>query len=618
MAHRQSAASPSSTGSMSAPSSRSRWSRCGWCAAAASSAAPPPARSAAAAACWARWRSTSSPRWSGATPSSSAPRSSPIEGMFENEAYVSRSSRQRPEDPLLHGRQVPALDLSRRRRAQAPVATPTTGTCCPTRSSDWLRLQRDVSVLPPPDSMLVETFPRGAQNYLVCYPFEGRLAHQTLGMLLTRRLERARARPLGFVASDYSLAIWGLGDFSALIRTGRLSLDELFDEDMLGDDLEAWLDEIAADAPHLPQLRHHRRADRAPPSGQGKDRPADHRLVRHHLRRALPARARPHPDPGDAPRRRPRPARYRAARPHARAASSSHIVHKPLDRISPLAVPVLLDIGKEPVFGEAPRKRHGRRRRRADAGGDGARIEPVLGGAGRSTDGEETPPCSCASPATTFEPLPSGALLLARRAARCWSPTCISRSSPPSPGSGSCCRPTTPALTLTPPRGRPRPHRRRARSSRWATASTATRAPRPCSMPTGCASLALLGRARWTWLSGNHDPAPHALGGVCLPMLERRGLTLAHEPRRGAAGLVAGHLHPGRAHRHQRPLGAPPLLRARRPAADPARLWRRHRRAQHPRPRPSPACFDWPALEVDDDRQGRVYPVSPKRLVRGR
>ena len=30
-----------------------------------------------------------------------------------------------------------------------------------------------------------------------------------------------------------------------------------------------------------------------------------------------------------------------------------HIVHKPLDRISPLAVPILLDIGKTPIFGEA-------------------------------------------------------------------------------------------------------------------------------------------------------------------------------------------------------------------------------------------------------------------------
>jgi ATP-dependent Lhr-like helicase len=29
------------------------------------------------------------------------------------------------------------------------------------------------------------------------------------------------------------------------------------------------------------------------------------------------------------------------------------IVHKALDRVSPLAVPVLLEIGREPVYGEA-------------------------------------------------------------------------------------------------------------------------------------------------------------------------------------------------------------------------------------------------------------------------
>ena len=29
-----------------------------------------------------------------------------------------------------------------------------------------------------------------------------------------------------------------------------------------------------------------------------------------------------------------------------------HIIHKDLERISPLAVPVMLEIGKEPIFGE--------------------------------------------------------------------------------------------------------------------------------------------------------------------------------------------------------------------------------------------------------------------------
>src|SRR5690606_25685920 len=58
---------------------------------------------------------------------------------------------------------------------------------------------------------------------------------------LTRRLERTDAHPLGFVATDYSLAIWGLSDMGSMIRRRELSLAQLFDEDMLGDDLESWL-----------------------------------------------------------------------------------------------------------------------------------------------------------------------------------------------------------------------------------------------------------------------------------------------------------------------------------------------------------------------------------------
>src|SRR5690606_13700402 len=82
----------------------------------------------------------------------------------------------------------------------------------PEQVSDWLRIQKKRSLLPRRDQLLVETFPRGNRTYMVAYTFEGRLAHQTLGMLLTRRLERARLRPTGFVASDYAIAIWALGD----------------------------------------------------------------------------------------------------------------------------------------------------------------------------------------------------------------------------------------------------------------------------------------------------------------------------------------------------------------------------------------------------------------------
>ena len=55
---------------------------------------------------------------------------------------------------------------------------------------------------------------------------------------------------------------------------------------------------------------------------------------------------------------------------------------------------------------------------------------------------------------------------------------------------------------------------------------------------------ALLNRARWVWIAGNHDPAPHALGGDCVAELTLGGITLTHQPRRGALNLIAGHLHP--------------------------------------------------------------------------
>ncbi len=102
---------------------------------------------------------------------------------------------------------------------------------------EWLEMQKARSLIVREEELLVETFPRGKRFFLVCYPFEGRLAHTTLAMLLTRRLERMGAAPLGFVCNDYAVAVW------ALKPLDDLDLDELFAQDMLGDDLEAWLAE---------------------------------------------------------------------------------------------------------------------------------------------------------------------------------------------------------------------------------------------------------------------------------------------------------------------------------------------------------------------------------------
>jgi ATP-dependent Lhr-like helicase len=63
---------------------------------------------------------------------------------------------------------------------------------------------------PQPDQLLVETFPHEGRHYMVAYSFEGWNAHQSLGMLITRRMEQAGLKPLGFVSNDYALACYGL------------------------------------------------------------------------------------------------------------------------------------------------------------------------------------------------------------------------------------------------------------------------------------------------------------------------------------------------------------------------------------------------------------------------
>jgi DNA ligase-associated metallophosphoesterase len=118
------------------------------------------------------------------------------------------------------------------------------------------------------------------------------------------------------------------------------------------------------------------------------------------------------------------------------------------------------------------------------------------------------------------------------------------------------------------------------------------------------------------WLSGNHDPAPHSIGGTCLPELELAGLRLAHEPKRGAPGLVAGHLHPA-AHLYieGRTTRRPCFVHDNRLLILPA-----YGSSTGSLNILSPAfigLLHWPSVEVTMLGKDRTYPVSPKRLVRG-
>jgi ATP-dependent Lhr-like helicase len=274
-----------------------------------------------------------------------------FEGIRDNECLVSNAFSQDPKIPAYAGGKFP-LSTYLADQVRVMLDDPARRTALPDQVRDWLSLQAEKSVLPKRGDLLIETFPRGERFYMVVYAFEGRLAHQTLGMLLTRRLERMGAKPLGFVATDYALAVWGLEDMGSRVARGVLSLSDLFDQDMLGDDLEAWLDEswmlkrtfrTCAVIAGLIEKRHPGKEK----SGRQVTVSAD--LIYDVLRSHEPDHILMQATRQDA---------AAGLLDIARLADmleriKGHILHKRLDHISPLAVPVMLEIGKEPVAGDA-------------------------------------------------------------------------------------------------------------------------------------------------------------------------------------------------------------------------------------------------------------------------
>ncbi len=274
-----------------------------------------------------------------------------FEGIRDNECLASNAFSQDPKIPAYAGGKFP-LSTYLAEQVRAMLDDPARRAGLPDQVRDWLEIQREKSILPKRGELLIETFPRANRFFLVAYPFEGRLAHQTLGMLLTRRLERMGAKPLGFVATDYSLAVWGLEDMGAMIASARLRLADLFDEDMLGDDLEAWLDEswmlkrtfrTCAVIAGLIEKRHPGKEK----SGRQVTVSAD--LIYDVLRSHEPDHILLEATRQDAAAGLLDIARLGDMLKRIKG----HITHMRLDHISPLAVPVMLEIGREPVAGEA-------------------------------------------------------------------------------------------------------------------------------------------------------------------------------------------------------------------------------------------------------------------------
>ncbi|MCW5696005.1 MAG: ligase-associated DNA damage response DEXH box helicase [Bauldia sp.] len=272
-------------------------------------------------------------------------------GIRDNEVVATRTADATPKIPIYAGGKFP-LTTYLAAGVRALIADPRSWSRLPADVAEWLRLQQERSVLPRLDELLVETFPNGRRHYMVAYSFEGRLAHQTLGMLLTRRLERARLKPMGFVATDYSVAVWALGDLGSAFAAGDPALAALFDRDMLGDDLEAWMAESyllkrtfrnVALISGLIEKRH------PGEEKSGRQVTVSTDLVYDVLRRHEPDHILLQATWADAATGLLDIARLS----DMLSRIDGRIIHKNLDRISPLAVPIMMEIGKESVGGEA-------------------------------------------------------------------------------------------------------------------------------------------------------------------------------------------------------------------------------------------------------------------------
>ena len=266
-----------------------------------------------------------------------------FEGISGLDVLVTRSHDLDPKIPSWGGSKFP-LSTYLAKRVRGMVHDEAGWRRLPDDVREWLEAQKEHSAIPDTDGLLIETFPHQKRHFMYCYPFEGRLAHTTLAMLLTRRLDRLGVGPVGYLANDYAVSVW------ALESMADIDFDALFQEDMLGDDLEAWLEESYLMKRSFRQCAQisgliERRFPGQEKSGRQVTFSSD--LIFDVLRRHQPDHlmlkcARTDASQGllDLQRLGEFLARIRG-----------RIQVTKLDKLSPFAVPMLMEIGKEPVYG---------------------------------------------------------------------------------------------------------------------------------------------------------------------------------------------------------------------------------------------------------------------------
>ena len=262
-------------------------------------------------------------------------------GIKANVVEARPSTAAEPKVPAYAGGRLP-LSPGLADSVRSLLNDPDMHTLLPAPVREWLYIQKKRSALPEKSSLLVETFPRGAKHYMVCYSFAGRNAHQTLGMLLTKRMERVGLAPIGFVATDYAIAVWALHPVT--------SPQELLSADILGDDLEEWMAETSMLKRSFRQVATIAGLiDKNIPGHEktGRQMTINSDLIYDVLRQHQPDHLLLKATRMDAARGLTDIRRLS----ELLTRYEGRIEHQSLARISPLSVPLILEVGKEAVTG---------------------------------------------------------------------------------------------------------------------------------------------------------------------------------------------------------------------------------------------------------------------------
>ena len=258
---------------------------------------------------------------------------------IDTEDLVVRATSRPARIPSYGGSRMP-LSTSLADRVRRFLADSSEWHRFPADVRDWLAMQARRSRMPEPGQLLVETFPREGRHYMVAYSFEGWNAHQSLGMLVTKRMEARGLKPLGFVANDYALACYGLEKIEDPAA--------LFSADILEEEFVDWVQQS-----HLLKRAFREVAvigglvDRQHPGKRktGRQVTFSTDLIYDVLRKYEPTHLLLQAAWDDARARMTDVGRLA----HLLDRAAETMVHVDLERVSPLAVPVLVLIGRERV-----------------------------------------------------------------------------------------------------------------------------------------------------------------------------------------------------------------------------------------------------------------------------